>query len=207
MSKLEENIDWENEAPFLAGIEKKTPFRIPENYFDELPAKINNMVFLDGLNASNSNGFTVPENYFESLTAQIESEIALHNLKTNVKNGGFNVPGSYFETLSAEIINRITPSQPKKLRLWQTNVFKYASAACLVLFTASGIFYNNYYQKTQSVAKIELANDMMLYDIDESTIREHLRESQASTANMASEAEIETYILNHLSSTDITNNM
>ena len=83
---------------------------------------------------------------------------------------------------------------------------KYASAACFVVLIASGLYLNN--QNTvQNLRNSELANEQMLYDIDESVIIEHLEESQNVTTSSASDTEMENYILNHYSSSDLTNNL
>lgn len=46
MEKHENNIQEElkGEAPFLSGLPRKEPFRVPENYFEELPAKVQDRI-------------------------------------------------------------------------------------------------------------------------------------------------------------------
>jgi hypothetical protein len=58
MSKMAENMEWENEAPALAKLKKSNPFTVPANYFDELGERINQSVFLSSL--KKEEGFTTP---------------------------------------------------------------------------------------------------------------------------------------------------
>lgn len=213
MSKLDENMDWELEVPHLARLPKKNPFGVPENYFNELSEQINKAVFIDNLGKKENQGFQVPENYFEELSSQIESKIALDKIKALNAEASFKVPENYFEKLNSSILSKTVNkvNSPKVLRLWQTNLFKYASAACFILLTAFGLYINQQSTPSQQTASIEVVNENLLYDIDESTILEHIQEQGnnaiATPVNITTNKEVEDYILNHFSSNDLSNNL
>ncbi|MEE1945483.1 hypothetical protein VRU48_10210 [Pedobacter sp. KR3-3] len=205
--KDNENMEWEKEAAFLASLPRTTPYRVPDNYFDHLQLHINQSVFVDGLMQKEDQGFTVPQNYFEDLALQIEDRIATDQLRTLTATDGFKTPEGYFEKLQANILSQTAASRPKPktIRLWQSDLMKYVSAACFIVLTASGLYLNQ--QNTlKQTRKAELANEQMLYDIDESVIIEHLQEGQTANAS-ASDTEMENYILNHFSSSDLSNNL
>ncbi|SFH17658.1 hypothetical protein SAMN04489864_10675 [Pedobacter insulae] len=201
-------MEWENEAPILAALPRVTPYRVPDNYFNELTAHLNSAAFLDGLTQGERNGFTVPTNYFEELNDQISSRIALEQFKSITSSEGFSTPSNYFDKLQANILSQTIDVKPKTktVRLWQSDLVRYAAAACLIILTASGLYFNQQrtVKKGQSTV---LASEAVLYDIDESVIIEHLKESQQATNSTASQAEMESYILNHYSSNDLSNNL
>ncbi|MFI5450614.1 hypothetical protein ACHMWN_00480 [Pedobacter sp. UC225_61] len=208
MKKKDEDMEWEMEAPYLASLPRTTPYSAPDKYFNDLTTRINQSVFVDGLMQKENQGFTIPQNYFEDLSIQIESRIAVEQLNALVKNDGFKTPVNYFDKLNADILSKTsgTAQKTKVVRLWQTDFMKYASAACFILITASGLYFNQ--QSTlKEDRKVELANEQLLYDIDESVIIDHIQESQAPTTISASDTEMENYILNHFSSSDLSNNL
>jgi len=214
MNENLENNDWINEAPTLAAMVKRNPFIVPKGYFDNCEQDVLNQVFLDKLKQkTNSNVFEVPVSYFEELTEMIETRIALEEI--NLPSRGFAVPENYFETLQSRINSKIAtdeikPKEAKIIPLWKKGFVKYASAACFVLIASFGVYF---YQNNQSIAttnaaqlrSAEMANEAMLYDIDESTIIEHVEAQTTSnkTNVSASDTEMENYILSNYSSTDL----
>lgn len=208
MNRNDEHMEWEKEAAFLASLPRTTPYRVPDNYFDHLQLHINQSVFVEGLMQKEDQGFTVPANYFEDLTTQIEDRIALSQLQALTVTDGFKTPEGYFEKLQANILSQTTEvrqPKPKVLKLWQSDFMKYVSAACVIVLTASGLYLNQQNTLKQD-RKIELASEQMLYDIDESVIIEHLQEGQTANTS-ASDTEMENYILNHFSSSDLSSNL
>ena len=208
MNIKDENMEWELEASHLASLPRTTPFNVPNQYFDDLQNRINQSVFVDELMQRENQGFTVPQNYFENLSSQIESRIAIDQINTLVANDGFTTPANYFNRLNAEILSRTVDISPKTkvVRLWSSDLMRYASAACFIILTASGLYLNQ--QNTiKQVRSAEIANEQMLYDIDESVIIEHLQENKSITSSVASDSEMEDYILNNYSSNDLSNNL
>jgi len=200
-------MEWEKEAPHLASLPRTTPYSVPDKYFNNLQERNNQSVFVDGLMEKENQGFTVPQNYFEELGAQIESRIALDQIQTLVATDGFKTPANYFDKLNAEILSKTTAAKPKAkvVRLWRTDFMRYAAAACFILVVASGLYVNEQ-QNAKAVRADELASEQLLYDIDESVIFEHIQESQTA-ATTTTDAELESYILDNFSSTDLSNNL
>ncbi|MES2447947.1 MAG: hypothetical protein V4546_12250 [Bacteroidota bacterium] len=208
MNKIDENMDWEKEASHLASLPRSTPYRVPDNYFDDLQARINQSVFVAELMQKEKQVFTVPQNYFENLSEQIESKIATAQLKSLIKEDGFKIPANYFDNLNAAILNQTVNATPKikTISLWRSNFVKYAAAACFVIATATGLYFSQQNEVSQ-IRTAELVSEQMLYDIDESVIIEHLQESENMSTSLASDKEIENYILENYSSSDISNNL
>lgn len=201
-------MEWEKEAPQLASLPRTTPYSVPDKYFNSLQERINDSVFVDGLMQKGNQGFTVPQNYFEELGTQIESRIALDQIHNLVETDGFKTPANYFDKLNAEILSKTSAaaSKTKVVRFWRTDFMRYAAAACFILVVASGLYVNEQ-QNAKAIRADELANEQMLYNIDESVIFEHIQESQIAAASMTTDTEMENYILDNFSSTELSNNL
>ncbi|MGA9649648.1 hypothetical protein [Pedobacter sp.] len=212
MNENLENNDWINEAPTLAAMGRRNPFAVPTGYFDNCEEEVFSKIFLDNLKQKTfENAFEVPQNYFEELTERIETKIALGQIIQREKS--FAVPENYFETLQSRITSKIAAEEPKKeariIPLWKRSFVKYASAACFVLISSFGVyFYQNNEAANIPAAQLQsadFANEQMLYDIDESTIIDHLEAQNISNSKTtsASDTEVENYILNNYSSSDL----
>lgn len=203
-----ENSDWKNEAPYLAGLGMKSPFAVPEGYFEQLPEHIHQAIYLDNLKAKlPEDGFKVPENYFDELNAGIEAKLAAGRLKEMVPNEGFALPRDYFNELQAKISEKTRTKETKIVRLWHSKLLKYASAACFVLISAAGIYFYPENSTGQS-ASADLANEQMLYDIDENTIIEHIQSNSLKAESPAvADADLENYILSNYSQNDIASDL
>ncbi|SHF82790.1 hypothetical protein SAMN04488522_103802 [Pedobacter caeni] len=213
MEKDLENSDWMNEAPYLAGLGAKSPFALPEGYFEQLPEQIHQAIYLDKLKAGlPESGFNTPEGYFEGLATGIQAKLAIEKLKEQVPNEGYTVPADYFNQLQSKISDRITQEntgrrETKIVRLWHSKLLKYASAACFILITAAGIYF---YPGTpaQQALSADMANEQLLYDIDESTIIEHIESNSLKRENPAvADADLENYILSNYSQNDIASDL
>ncbi|MGF1926295.1 MAG: hypothetical protein ACQUHE_19135 [Bacteroidia bacterium] len=204
MNIKDEDMEWEMDAPRLAALPRITPYCVPDNYFNDLTEHLQSFASLSNLTSTEESGFTVPSNYFVALNEQIKSRIALEQFRSI----GFSTPSNYFDKLQASILEQTVNTKPpaKVVRLWHTDLVKYAVAACFILVAASGLYINEQ-RKVSEVQSTELASEVMLYDIDESVIIEHLAESQTATNATASQAEIESYILENYSSNDLSNNL
>jgi hypothetical protein len=213
MNENIENNDWMNEAPALAAMGKRNPFSVPDGYFENCDEDIFSAVFLDGLKQKTSdNNFEVPQNYFEDLTERIQTKIALSELPKAEQ--AFAVPENYFDTLQSRIADRIAASEPKKetkvIPLWRRNIVKYASAACFLLMASFGVYFyqNGSTTAVQQTQSAEAINEQLLYDIDESTIIDHLEAQNTTSSNIktasASDTEMENYILSNFSSSDLS---
>jgi hypothetical protein len=141
--ELNANIQSRINIESLAVTEEKG-FTVPDGYFEQLTNNIQSRVNIEATVNTEEKGFTVPENYFENLQQQITSRMAVEEiLETN--SLAFAVPDSYFEKLNKDILNK-TVNQEVVLRktivrkLWASNTFKYATAACLALIIGAGAF-------------------------------------------------------------------
>jgi hypothetical protein len=68
-------------SPVLAGISRKMPFSLPENYFDQTAEGLPGLIREDQLpdvlaQAVKSNPYQVPENYFNNLSDQVLSKVS-----------------------------------------------------------------------------------------------------------------------------------
>lgn len=213
-NNLEHN-DWKDEAPNLSRLPKVNPFAVPEQYFDNLSERISASVFVDDLK-TNAGVYepSVPEGYFESLQADITAKIALEQLNLP-KEDGFAVPAGYFEKLNHRILEQVEQPQatsPKVRKLWPNRMTKYAAAACLALISGFAVYLNQdnlFKSLVPQNTTVSVAEDPMLWDIDEQTIMDEMESgtSENSTNTSATSAELEDYILNHYTQYEIASNL
>lgn len=118
-------------------------FAVPAGYFDELTANIESRIAIEEVVAGKEDAFTVPAGYFENMQDQISARIAVEEVLT--AEPAFTVPDGYFEELNRNIVNK-TVNKEVVLRktivrkMWASNTFKYATAACLALIIGAGAF-------------------------------------------------------------------
>jgi len=122
-------------------------FNVPENYFEELTGNIQGRINIEGLMADGP-GFAVPEGYFDDLEQQIESRIFMEEALDEPAEQ-FAVPEGYFDKLNKSILDKTvnldTVSREKVKsggivrKLYASNFFKYATAACVTLALCGGI--------------------------------------------------------------------
>lgn len=156
-------------------------------------------------------GFSVPENYFDQLNQDIQTRISVEKLKDLSNHNGFEVPELYFQQLNVKINKRIMEDQgvkeSKVIHLWHSDLFKYATAACFILIAAFGLYFNNNHAVT-AAAVPNFTNEQILFDIDEQVIIDQVQENQVlQTHTIASEQEMEAYILSNYSQNDIATNL
>ncbi|MDR6785455.1 hypothetical protein ABIE26_004165 [Pedobacter africanus] len=154
-----------------------------------------------------NNGFSVPENYFNTLNDAIDARIRAEKIKLLAPAEGYSVPEGYFEKLQLNILDKTVNEkkpQAKVLRLWRSSLLKYASAACFVILSAVGFYFYQNHQSTKNKARNELAADLLLYDIDEQVIIDHIEANDLRARDPKhSNVELENYILNNYSQNDI----
>ncbi|WP_454803900.1 hypothetical protein [Mucilaginibacter phyllosphaerae] len=119
-------------------------FTVPQGYFEQLTGNIQSRVNLEtALENTEAESFSVPQGYFDNLQRQITARIAVEEILE--KEPAFTVPDGYFEQLNKDILNK-TVKQNDVIRktivrkLWASNTFKYATAACLALIVGTGAF-------------------------------------------------------------------
>lgn len=167
MNKEEEYMDWEKDAPLLASLKKEQPFNVPDGYFEHLTAQIISEVKLESLKQTS---FSTPENYFFNLKSQLLSQIILEEIKEDVikENTGFTVPANYFTTSASEI-QRSVIGQKKKTRILKLSFIRYAAAACILLTTSFGIYFNIQQTSSLSSQLSKISNDDLEYYLQQHT--------------------------------------
>jgi hypothetical protein len=217
-NKLENN-EWMNEAPFLAKLPRTNPFTTPPGYFEGLQENINASVYFESLKQHSADmDMPVPEGYFEQFQETIYARIAEEELKSQVQEDGFAVPEGYFENLNSQILSQISeiPKKEKKgkiIKLWHSNAIKYSTAACIVIISAVGLYMNQQQSdmnvpRTVQVSKAS-SQEQTLFDIDEQVIIDQMEtdKSQQAANTTATDSEMEDYILNNYSQSDIATNL
>ncbi|TCC95837.1 hypothetical protein [Pedobacter hiemivivus] len=215
MDNQEENNDWKKEAPILAGLSVHHPFSVPEGYFEELPLRISNAVYLEKIKTKVAeSGFTTPINYFNELREDINAALLKEKIKAAVPEGhDYAVPANYFEQLQSNILSKTiyeakTPQSPRVVRLWHSKLLKYASAACFMIMSATGVYFYQQHKPAQKLAYNELATEQILYDIDEDVIIDHIKDNDLQQAKPAAkDVALENYILSNYSQNEIASNL
>ncbi|PWS26753.1 hypothetical protein DHW03_12025 [Pedobacter yonginense] len=213
MNENIENNDWMNEAPTLAAMRNGNPFSVPDGYFENCDEAIFSSIFIDGIKQkTKDNSFEVPQNYFEELTERITTHVAISQIAK--AENAFAVPENYFDTLQSRIAGKIEASEVKKeakiIPMWRKSFFKYASAACFLLVASFGLYFyqNSTTAETLPTQSADVYAEQMLYDIDEHTIIEHIEsqnvKSSVTNTKSESDTDMENYILNNYSSSDLT---
>ncbi|HEY8928100.1 MAG TPA: hypothetical protein VIM55_02855 [Mucilaginibacter sp.] len=117
-------------------------FEVPKNYFEELTGNIQSRIAIESALEKTDMGFAVPEGYFDDLQQQINSRIFIEEALGEPAEG-FEIPAGYFDKLSENILaktaGQTVKSQGIVRKLYTSNFFKYATAACIALALGGGI--------------------------------------------------------------------
>lgn len=205
-----ENNDWKKEAPLLAGLPVRNPFSIPEGYFDDLSLQISNGIYLEKLkNKVPETGLSIPENYFNELNQHISSELLTVRLKSLAPVSDYEIPDGFFEqqrtTILSETVNKEKEAYRSKIiRLWHSSLLKYASAACFIILSTTGIYFYQQHSQDRNIAYADMATEQILYDIDEQIIIDHIQANESQQPKpAATDVALENYILNNYSQSDL----
>ncbi|HWZ36066.1 MAG TPA: hypothetical protein VNW51_07905 [Mucilaginibacter sp.] len=115
---------------------------VPEGYFENLSSNILSRIAVEEM-LTGDTGHTVPAGYFEQLSSNIQSRIVVEEAMAGAENI-FSVPDGYFNRLNKDILNQTTNQDIVKrkkgvvIRMLSSNVFKYATAACIVATIGAG---------------------------------------------------------------------
>jgi len=142
--KLEDSdIEWQQDAPTLAAMQKVNPFVVPSGYFDSLTDVVNTRILIETARFESAEAFEIPDNYFEKLSLRIEEKIAIENIQSLVPSQGFSIPEAYFTDLSERIQTKIAEQRP----VIKKNIFKswisYSAAACITLVLGTAVYFNS----------------------------------------------------------------
>ncbi len=169
---------------------------------------------------SRNTPYQVPTSYFDDLHKQVMSQIKIKEFEK--ESSGFTHPDHYFEQLNARILAQTTATnRPRKtFKLWQSDIVKYAAAACFVILSAAGLYWQNQtqvskiadsaHQLNAQLRLQEMQDDALLYAIDENLIIEHMMENETvnniEVPSMATSEAIEDYLVDNYSTKDLTMN-
>jgi hypothetical protein len=162
--ELNANIQARINIEAIAGTDEKG-FAVPDGYFEQLTNNIQSRINIEAAANTADTGFTVPQGYFENLQQQITSRIAVEEMM-EANTPEFAVPDNYFEKLNQDILNK-TVNKEVVIRktivrkLWASNTFKYATAACLALIIGAGAFLREAQQPvthTQTLLHKQVSN-------------------------------------------------
>jgi hypothetical protein len=117
-------------------------FTVPQNYFDELSSNIQSRINIEEYVNNDAHGHAVPQDYFNNLEQQINARILIEETVSTEES--FSVPAAYFDKLNKAILNKtvnqgIVKRKGLVRRMYATNTFKYAAAACFVVFVGTGL--------------------------------------------------------------------
>ena len=118
-------------------------FTLPENYFDELSNNIQSRINIEDYVNNDAHGHAVPQDYFNNLEQQINARILTE--ETIGAEESFSVPADYFDKLNKAILNKtvnqdiVVKRKGLVRRMYATNTFKYAAAACFAVFVGTGL--------------------------------------------------------------------
>lgn len=104
-----EREELKREFPLLFGLEKKNPFRVPEQYFENAGEEIEIRIGLENGKSGESN-FEVPDNYFRDLESKIKAGIKLDEIRRN----SFELPEEYFGKSEEQIRKSIYLDELKR---------------------------------------------------------------------------------------------
>ena len=193
-------------SPFLAGINKRNVFSVPEGYFDSLSEDIQESIITRGLhkNVNHRNIQEVPKGYFDGLSAQIfqkikdlseeKNETAFDLMRIVGNDNIFTVPNNYFEELPAQILDRIkiNKASPAKVVSIGKGWMRYAAAAtvAVVVLVTSFFIVNTGDENGFSVVNSQTVHDPAALQFNS---EQKFDEGIASL----SDEEIENYLQDH----------
>ena len=182
-------------------------FTVPENYFTELSGNIMSRIHIEQA-LNRPTGFTTPDNYFEDLTTQIQSRVKIEEILSGTAEG-MTVPEGYFERLNKNILNKTVNQDIVKRktivrRMFNSPIFKYATAACFLAIVGGGVFFSStdpvkkhrtsyLHQELLNVSDQEMQSYLKLYaDGNESL---HIIKANGLSVNDAQiQKDLDTYI-------------
>lgn len=183
----------QSEAPTLYALAGKNGFRVPEGYFEQLPADIQAHVALDAAGAHA--GFAVPEGYFDALPGAIEARIALES-----HEAPDTAPEGYFAQLEQDILAQTvhassseqTTAHVVRFRTWMGWTAGVAAALIAALF----VFDQSTTEECETFACLWEQTDTqnVLESLDEEELLFLLGGETTLTADPEAE-EIEVYLL------------
>lgn len=181
-------------------------FIVPDQYFNILQDSIFAEATGNGLQAlPKADGFHTPDLYFQKLQANILAKTVASDFSAKAIEQNQPVQLAEAGPLAKTIVNNVPAKrEPKLIRLWHNDLIKYASAACFILVTAFGLYLNQQNFNTESRSS-DLVSEQVIYDMNEQDIIDHIEGNNVDVSNdNTANADLETYILNNYSQSDLS---
>ena len=128
----------------LEELRAENDFSVPQNYFDDLSSNIQSRINIEEYVNNEAHGHAVPQDYFNEFEQHINARILVEEIIGAEES--FGVPADYFDKLNKAILNKTVNQEIVKVkhktivrRLYATNTFKYAAAACFAVFLGTGL--------------------------------------------------------------------
>ncbi|MFI5158037.1 MAG: hypothetical protein ACHQF4_04180 [Sphingobacteriales bacterium] len=169
----------------LEELRSEENFSVPQNYFDELTSNIQSRINIEAYASNEADGHVVPEDYFSTFEQQINTRILVEENISEQES--FNVPADYFDKLNKAILNKTVNQDIVKRkglvrRMYATNTFKYAAAACFAVFVGTGLLLsrlsapandhnNSFLHKQLSTVAISDIQSYLQDDVDANDIQ------------------------------------
>jgi hypothetical protein len=143
-------------SPLLAGLSKKMPYSVPENYFSKNTEELNGLV----------------------------NEEVLPEILHGTKEMPYRVPSGYFENFPEVILKKVNPGQAKVISISSSRKWmRYAAAAVIIGVVAiTSIFYFN---KGESVDPASQPNEWVakkLKNVPDKELDEFINTTVSTTA-------------------------
>lgn len=169
------------QAAFLENLPKKSPFELPQSYFQTFESNLADKLIEDSW--SKKNPFTVPDNYFDHFESDLLAQLKLEN---TTKSNPYEVPSGYFESFEESLQHKIQskPNQRAVIKPFRRTYANLAIAASLALFISIGFGILN--RNTPQNFEMQLSK------ISDAEIENYLLEHQNEFAS-----DIETLNLNN----------
>lgn len=196
-------------AIYVYELKEATPmsgFIVPDQYFNILQDSIFAEATGNGLqNLPKAEGFHIPDLYFQKLQANILAKTVSSDFSTKAIEQDQHVQLVEADFFAKTIVNTTSEKhEPKLIRLWHNDLVKYASAACFILVTAFGLYLNQQNYTTES-RNADLVSEQTIYDLNEQDIIDHIEGNNVDVSNdNTANADLETYILNNYSQSDLS---
>ncbi|WP_461451304.1 hypothetical protein [Mucilaginibacter sp.] len=162
----------------LEELKSENEFSVPQNYFDELSSNIQSRINIESYVNNKADGHAIPQDYFANFEQQINARILVEEAISD--NESFAVPEGYFDKLNKAVLNKTVNQDMVKRkskgivrRMYETNTFKYAAAACFMVMVGTGLLITN------STTPTEHANTFLhkqLSTVPTSDIQSYLQE-------------------------------
>ena len=155
-------------------------------------------------NNINKPGFNTPEGYFENFEDALIARMTSEKLKQSAAGHGHRIPEGYFDSLEDRVIEKLEPTQPKVISLFNRKQLYYVSGIAAAIIILIAVFVNrgesvdgslNY----ETVENYIIAQDLSSYEIASLLTEEEIDEIELDIiSDDMTEDTLEDYLLNNI---------